>query len=222
MTSPYPSIPIPKVELQSLHQAVMLMRQTLQLLIVNASQSSETTLSLASQIFATTKSANAFSNFASGSLGGLNSQVAALQSDVSILTTDVATNAAHIVTNTADITTNTTNIATNTTNIATNTTNIATNTADIATNTADVLAILATIPSLLPKAGGTMTGDLIMKEPASTNKIVGQNVAGTVLWTIEIGNGSGLFAILDPSGTSLLSIDPATGLVHTLHPVVSP
>ena len=51
-------------------------------------------------------------------------------------------------------------IATNTADIATNTADIATNTADIATNTADVATAQASADAALPKAGGTLSGDI--------------------------------------------------------------
>ena len=50
-TTPYPSIPLPTKDIESMHNAIMTMRQTIQLLIVNSQQSTGQTLSAGAQVF---------------------------------------------------------------------------------------------------------------------------------------------------------------------------
>ena len=50
-TTPYPSIPLPTKDIESMHNAIMTMRQTIQLLIVNSQQSTGQTLSTGAQVF---------------------------------------------------------------------------------------------------------------------------------------------------------------------------
>lgn len=49
--TPYPSIPVPKKDIDSIHNTLMIMRQTLQLLIVNSQQSTGQVLSEGAQVF---------------------------------------------------------------------------------------------------------------------------------------------------------------------------
>ena len=50
----YPSIPLPTKDIESMHNALLTMRQTVQLLIVNSQQSTGQTLTEASQVFGRT------------------------------------------------------------------------------------------------------------------------------------------------------------------------
>jgi hypothetical protein len=50
-TTPYPSIPVPGKDIESMHSTLMLMRHTLQLLIVNSQQSTGQTLTESAQVF---------------------------------------------------------------------------------------------------------------------------------------------------------------------------
>jgi hypothetical protein len=59
--SPYPSIPVPTNTIASMYAAMLQMRQTIQLLIVNAQAPSQATLEQASQIFATSTDFQALS-----------------------------------------------------------------------------------------------------------------------------------------------------------------
>lgn len=56
MTTIYPSLPLPTNTVQSMYSVMLAMRQTIELLIVNAQAPSQATLTIASQTFATKES----------------------------------------------------------------------------------------------------------------------------------------------------------------------
>jgi phage shock protein A len=104
MATTYPSVPIPQDNVDSLYQSVMAMRQTVQLLIINAQNVTDQTLSQASQIFSKkSDTINVSSTVTTGltainqsitnisqSLGTLQNNVSALQGQMSALTSRVS------------------------------------------------------------------------------------------------------------------------------------
>lgn len=50
-TSIYPSIPVPTKDVESIHTTMMIMRQTLQLLIVNSQQPTDQAVTKGAQVF---------------------------------------------------------------------------------------------------------------------------------------------------------------------------
>jgi hypothetical protein len=116
-SSTYPSIPVPQDNVDSLYQSFLLMRQTVQLLIVNSQQITNQTLTQASQIFSKKSDHADVSTTVNNSLvtvnksianinqaiGALQTQVAALQGIVSALQINVATLQGQMKTVIADI-----------------------------------------------------------------------------------------------------------------------
>ena len=89
-TTKYPSVPIPSNDPASIANAVNVMRQTIQLLIVNQQQPSQPTLTKASQIFSKKSDNIDATNTFTGSLATINQSISNLSQTVGNLQSSVA------------------------------------------------------------------------------------------------------------------------------------
>ena len=90
-SSTYPSIPVPQSNTESLYQSCLLMRQTIQLLIVNSQDITDQTLTKASQIFSKKSDGAAAVSAVTDGLTTVNKAISNIGKTIGDLQTDVTT-----------------------------------------------------------------------------------------------------------------------------------
>lgn len=88
-SSTYPSIPVPQDNIDSMYQSVLAMRQTVQLLIVNAQTITDQTITKASQIFSKKSDHADVSSTLNNSLTTVNKSISSISQSLGTLQTSV-------------------------------------------------------------------------------------------------------------------------------------
>lgn len=212
----YPSVPIPTDDIDSIYQSVLAMRQTVQLLIVNAQQVTNQTLTKASQTFSKKSDHADLTATVNNNLATVNKTVANLSQTVASLSQSVSTLQNQSGGSNAQVTTLQSDVSTLQGQVSTIN-------SEISIMQSQINTINANLARYLLLAGGTMTGDLDFNEASGINAVVGKNTSGT-RWTVHIGDSFDEFSVTDAAGTPLLwckqdgSIHVASAIVVGAHP----